>query len=649
MLKVKYPLIWLLFICSTAFAQQPLSVLRSRLKNGNNQQKIDVCIEISKYYAANQPDSAVHYCNQAMRLAESLGDRHSQGILLMELSRINVLHNHTDIARRFANEGLSVFRNLHEAEGIAAAYDQLGMLDGQGKNVTAAVTEFDKSLNFYRDSHDSLGILDTYNDMGKAYEEKGDVEKALTYYLRTLVQYEQRKQKPEAYFILLDRIGHLYLRKGDNKNAIKYLEEGVQNSKIPAQRDTEITMLDEEGKVYEQEGQSAHALTTYKQALSEAKKYNRPEQQAEALINIAGILKKDDSGQSLKDLKQALKLADSLRQPRLEASIYAAMASVYQQEKDYKEAMAALEENHRLLDSLLNADTTKDIAAIDSSYALESSREKIGSLQQVSKVEKRELDLSLVVLLVVIVALVLFFFERRKIRRLNKELKAANQVKDTLFSVIGHDLKGPAGSAAQLFALMETEDFTEEELKAMISDLRKQTEASFELLQTLFEWGRAQLQGISVQPETLDTKAIVEKNINLLARQAAQKQIAVVDSLPANASIIGDMHHFDFIIRNLLSNAIKFTFEKGGIELGAQKEAGKIIFMVRDTGKGISADQQKQFLTSNLQVSYGTKGEKGSGLGLNLIKEFVAANQGSIWLESTEGQGTTFYFSFPAA
>lgn len=648
MSKIKYPLI-LLLICSTAFAQLPLSALRSRLKGEDYQQKIDTYLQISKLFGADQPDSAVHYCNQAMRLAERMNDRHSQGLLLMELGRINILHNHEDLARRFINEALSVFRNLHEPEGVAAAYDQLGLLDGKGKNVAVAVTELDKSLTFYRDSHDSSGILDTYNGLGKVYEEKGDVEKALTYYLRTLVQYEHRQKKSEEYFVLLDRIGHLYLRKGDNRTAIKYLEEGVQNSKIPAERDTEINMLDEEGKIYEQEGQAAHALNTYKQALSEAKKYNRPEEQAEALINIAGILKKEDAGQSLKDLKSALHLADSLHQPRLAASIYAAMAGVYQQEKDYQEAMAALEENHRLLDSLLNADTTKDIAAIDSSYALESSREKIGTLQQVNKAEKKELNLSLVILLIVLAAFVVFFFERRKIRRLNTELKAANQVKDTLFSVIGHDLKGPAGSAAQLFALMETEDFTEEELKLMISDLRKQTEASFELLQTLFEWGRTQLQGIKVQPEALDAKSIVDKNVNLLSRQAALKNIALIDSVPAGAGIIGDINHFDFIMRNLLSNAIKFTYEKGSIELGADKQDGKVVFMVRDTGKGINEDQQKQFMTSNIQVSYGTQGEKGSGLGLSLIKEFVAANNGRIWLESVEGKGTTFYFSFPAA
>ncbi|MDB5030017.1 tetratricopeptide repeat-containing sensor histidine kinase [Mucilaginibacter sp.] len=647
--KSIYILLLFLLLSFTASSQQSISVLRSRLRTESEPAKINTYLEISKIYAADQPDSAVHYCNQAMKLAENLGDRNSQGLLLIELGRINILHHHEELARRFINEALSIFRNLHQPEGITLAYDQLGLLDGQQKNISAATEDFGRSMEFYRDSHDSLGILETYNGLGKVYEEKGDIEKALTYYLRILVQYEQRKLKPEAYFILLDRIGHLYLKKGDSHTALKYLEEGIRNSNTSSERDTQITMLNEEGKIYEQDGQKTHALTYYKQALSEAKKFNRPEEQAQALINIAGVLKKENSTQSLNDLKRALKIADSLRQPRLEATIYAALAGVYQQEKDYKEAMVALEENHRLLDSLLGADTTKEIAAIDSSYALESSREKIGHLQKVTKAEKKELDMGLVILIAILALLVLAYLYLIKIQRLNKELKAANHVKDVLFSVIGHDLKGPAGSAAQLFALMETEDFTEAELKSMISDLRKQTEASFELLQTLFEWGRAQLQGIKVQPEMLDAKSIISKNIYLLSRQAGLKNIIVSDHVPEKTEIIGDLNHFDFIIRNLISNAIKFTYESGHIDLDAQKANGEVIFSVKDTGTGIVPDQQKLFLKSNLQVSYGTKGEKGSGLGLSLIKEFLEANNGRIWLESTPGKGTTFYFSFPGA
>jgi len=216
-----------------------------------------------------------------------------------------------------------------------------------------------------------------------------------------------------------------------------------------------------------------------------------------------------------------------------------------------------------------------------------------------------------------------------------------------LFSIIGHDLKGPAGSAAQLFALMDTEDFSVEELKGMISELRKQTDASFELLQTLFEWGCAQLQGVQVKPEWIDTQPIIQKNIALLSRQAALKNITINDHSPADTRIFADPNHVDFIIRNLLSNAIKFTYENGHIDLEAWQNDKEMIFAVKDNGIGISPAQQIVFLKTNLQVSFGTKGEKGSGLGLLLIKEFLQANQGRIWLESKEGEGATFYFTFP--
>src|SRR5882757_2968680 len=96
MLKAKRLFLFLLLLTGTAVAQQPLAVLHNRLKAESGPAKINTYIEISKFYATDQPDSAVHYCNQAMRLAESQGDRHSQGLLLIELGRINTLHHHDE-------------------------------------------------------------------------------------------------------------------------------------------------------------------------------------------------------------------------------------------------------------------------------------------------------------------------------------------------------------------------------------------------------------------------------------------------------------------------------------------------------------------------------------------------------------------------
>jgi signal transduction histidine kinase len=636
-----------LFVSAATFAQQSAAQLRTRLEAGTDNEKIQTCLELSKVYATAQPDSAVDYCNQAMRLAQKRSDRHNEATVLLELGRINELHHHNDLARRFTNEALSIFRTIKEPEGIALAYDQLGLIEGLQENISLATKDMGRAMKFYEDTHDTSGILETYHGLGAVYEQKGEIEKALTYYLRALVQYEHRDIKPEAYFILLERIGHLYLKKGDSKNALRYLQEGVHNSNNSANRDTQITLLDEEGKVFEQEGEKSRALLFYKKALAEAKTFNKPEEEAQALISIAGVLKKQDATQSLDDLKKALKIAGNLHQPQLEANIYEALAGVYQQQKDYKEAMEALEEHHRLLDSLLGADTTKDIAELDSSYALESSREKVGQLQQVNKKESTELNLGIVILIAVLIILVLLWFYLRKVNRLNAELTTSNKVKDTLFSIIGHDLKGPAGSAAQLFAMMETEEFSEEELRGMISELRVQTSASFELLNALFEWGRSQLQGVKVQQEIVISKPVINKNISVLSQQAAIKNITITDHTPADAQVFIDPNHFDFIIRNLLSNAIKFTFAGGQINITSNLTDKEMVYGVRDTGIGISEAQQQAFQKTNINVSFGTKGEKGSGLGLLLIKEFVKANHGRIWLESVEGQGTTFYFAFP--
>jgi signal transduction histidine kinase len=646
---MRYVLTFVFLISVPVFAQQP-AVTPARLRAAPENEKVKLYTALSLSYAATQPDSAVHYANEGMRLAGKRNDRQGQADLLLALGNINALHHHSDLARSFYNEALGIYRRLQDAAGVAHTYDELGMLDNSAQN-------FSQALKYYQDSRDSSGLMETYEDMGRAAGEKGEHEKALSWYLRALTQYEHRKQQPEAYFVLLENIGKLYQQKGDSITALKYLDEAMRQSKRQGSRASEVHLLNDEGLLFAHDHQEVKALSQYKQALTEAKKFRQPDEQAEALIGIAGILKKQDADGSILELQQALAIAKEVHEPKLAARIYEALAGVYRQQKNYAEAMAALDDQHHLLDSLLGADTVKEVAALDSSYVLERSREKVGNLQQLNRVEKISLNLGLVILLLVLAFLVLLWRYLRKMKRLNSELKSineeltnSNRVKDTLFSVIGHDLKGPAGSAAQLFEMMETEDFTQDEMKSMITELRKQTSASLELLKSLFEWGKSQLQGIKVNTSDFRVLPVVERCIHLLSQQAAQKNIRLSSSLPEELMIHADADHFEFIIRNLLSNAIKFSYEGGEIAVTVESPAEQqVVFSVQDKGIGISKEQQAVFLTSNLKVSFGTKKEQGSGLGLLLTKDFIKANRGRIWLESAEGKGTTFFIAMPAA
>lgn len=136
-----------------------------------------------------------------------------------------------------------------------------------------------------------------------------------------------------------------------------------------------------------------------------------------------------------------------------------------------------------------------------------------------------------------------------------------------------------------------------------------------------------------------------------LQKHTADKSIVITDNTRPDLMLYGDINHFEFIIRNLLSNAIKFSHPSGTIQITADIKpgSGQVIFSVRDHGKGISREQQKAFLKSNMDISFGTKGEKGTGIGLMLSKEFIKAGKGRIWVESEEGKGTAFYFTFSEA
>jgi PAS domain S-box-containing protein len=238
----------------------------------------------------------------------------------------------------------------------------------------------------------------------------------------------------------------------------------------------------------------------------------------------------------------------------------------------------------------------------------------------------------------------------KELSQANAQLAEMNISKDKFFSIISHDLKNPFSIMLGYSQLLEDnfKQYTPEKVFRLIQKLHGSAERLYVLLENLLTWARIQQGGIECVPDTLDIHKVIEENRDLLLSIALQKQIDLQNNVPARTHVFADYNMISTIVRNLLSNALKFTPEGGHVNVSCQQQDDCITIAVSDTGLGIKPEALPKLFRIDVQyTNIGTAGEKGSGLGLNLCKDLVEANNGTIAVESTPGQGTTFTVSLP--
>ncbi len=238
------------------------------------------------------------------------------------------------------------------------------------------------------------------------------------------------------------------------------------------------------------------------------------------------------------------------------------------------------------------------------------------------------------------------------IRKQQRELQELNASKDKFFSIIAHDLKNPMIAFLSYVDLLESiETVKPEEFKDYTKQFRKTAENLFNLLENLLTWSRLQHGTIVCRPQKLHVDTLIQNSITLLAPNARQKHINVLyEPQQPGLWIYADMDMIDTVIRNLLSNAIKFTHPNGTITLTAALQDDMIQIAVADTGVGIPEEKCDALFQIHAKYTRnGTAGERGTGLGLILCKEFVENNGGKIAVESHAGEGTRFTVTLPRA
>ena len=239
----------------------------------------------------------------------------------------------------------------------------------------------------------------------------------------------------------------------------------------------------------------------------------------------------------------------------------------------------------------------------------------------------------------------------KQLQQSEHELKDANASKDKILSIIGHDLLGPIGTQKSILDMVidDVEDFSREEILRLLQTMKPSLDATFTMIENLLSWARIMRRSIKPNLKQNDLSYIVEKSFDLLKQQAEQKKIKLIYSGDKKVLAVFDRNLMDIVIRNLLSNAIKFSNTDSEVRVTAVKQEKVVKVSISDQGIGLTDGDIHKILKEKEKIEsrLGTRKEKGTGLGLIVVKEFIQLNNGHLHIESLSGQGTTFSFTLP--
>lgn len=233
----------------------------------------------------------------------------------------------------------------------------------------------------------------------------------------------------------------------------------------------------------------------------------------------------------------------------------------------------------------------------------------------------------------------------------NEELNKLIASKDKFFSIIAHDLKGPVGNLNSFLNFMTSqyENISKEEFKKDLSLLENASQKIKDLLENLLTWARSQKGDIQYKPENYSLTKLIQANMMLLESSAANKKISVINQVPEEMKGFFDYQMITTVIRNLISNAIKYTKSNGQITISGKEKDSFVEVCVEDNGVGMSKEICENLFKIDVKhfSTEGTGGEKGTGLGLILCKEFIDKHLGEMLVESEIGKGSKFKFTIP--
>ncbi len=665
-------------------------------------QKFEALFELHKAVKTKDPQKADTYATEALELARAMGDELKEARVKKETSKALLANYQFEQFDSIVHTIIPIFKKHNETALLGDCYNNLGTSQFYRGNLEKAEEFYHLSLEHYDpDSWPwastrlntvwimqtqgrysaALKVLlpltkkfkaleDEYNyaqclvTLANIYDNQGDYEKSREYNLQYI---EKSKAMDSQHGIAggYHNLANLASKQGKHQEALEYAQKAVEGFNQPQMVWNKASAMVILGIVYKDLGLLDKALETNEEILAICREKGITNFLSEVYNNNSNIYL--IQGNYGKALEMAGKSLEEARKNKEVDMIRDASFNLYEASKELgrtKDALAYHELHHRYKDSLLEEQNSEAIRDLRKNFEITIKEYENQQLKQENELNELEIQqqktktwvIAIILLLVSTVVLVLILLNK-KLRAKNKiiseqrsELEKANRLKDNMFSIIAHDLRGPMGTLNGLLEFLDADSARDdkESYEEVLESVKDSASSTYILLENLLTWARQQKNEIQFKPKSENLSELVNEVMQLKQPAAESKKIKLKHTIEKELECKFDKNMMHLVIRNLVDNAIKFTPEGGEVNILGKIKEEKVEIAVADSGVGISEEAKaKIFDKYQHYSSKGTKNERGSGLGLKLCHEFVQKHAGEIKVESQSGKGSTFIFTLP--
>lgn len=546
-----------------------------------------------------------------------------------------------------------------------------------------------------KDANDTILVFNSLYYMGFSNQRMGNMEKAIDYNMRAY-EVSQSLQRLDLQSSILNNIGNVYMVNDEDSVAAVYFEKSIsiENQLIKigggeSRRSQLAVRLGNVSTAYMKLGRCEDAISAAEEGLRIDKEIGRPnkiairlnqlgdvymacgslqdaiqcEREAYSYFDKAGSkygisivlhslgeMYEQDSNidSALYYFHKSLECAEIIDNKLLIQEISKSLYNIY---KDINPRLAIdyYEQYVNIKDSIFNEKNHKMLNDFQVRYSTREKDLEIELYKRDNQYHENVLRLTMLLIFLLIITIILLIRNGLSRKRRNAVLLELNNIKNRSISVLSHDLKNPViAQKMVLNHLYENYDeISDDDMKMYIAALTDSVNSLEELLINMLEWTKFEMKRMEYKPINFDIRDICFNEVVPLFNTIAQKKQITIRECDVKLDsyiVYSDIRMISAVLRNLVSNALKFSSDGKEVVICFNDLGDKIKVVVKDHGVGLPEDKVKLLLSGKSFTTLGTKGEQGSGIGMDLINKMLHQCNSELNIKSVVGEGSEFSF-----